>query len=227
MNVSMPIAAVMLDLGFPARDGQGGADPRAHGRPARPPRRGARAAARLPDGGRGRGRRSLRGAMTDAEAYDDAARLPARALGVLPREARRPRHAAAGSPRSRAAADHEAGAARRPSRRRTRSARTCAPSRAEIVRIYSTSGTTGDAELHPAHRLRPRELDRDLGALLRRLGRAAGRADRLDLQRRPVRGGRRAGRVRADRPHATSRSAPATPSGCCARSSCCAPTRSC
>ena len=36
MNVSMPIAAVMLDLGFPAAGGEGGADPRAHGRACSP-----------------------------------------------------------------------------------------------------------------------------------------------------------------------------------------------
>ena len=44
MNVSMPIAAVMLDLGFSAAARQGGADPRPHGEPARAPRRGAAAA---------------------------------------------------------------------------------------------------------------------------------------------------------------------------------------
>ena len=55
MNVSMPIAAVMLDLGLPDRDRQGGADPRAHRRPARPPGRGAGAADRVPDGGPRRG----------------------------------------------------------------------------------------------------------------------------------------------------------------------------
>ena len=55
MNVSMPIAAVMLDLGFPSGDREGRADPRAHRRPARPPGRGAGAAARLPDGGQGGG----------------------------------------------------------------------------------------------------------------------------------------------------------------------------
>ena len=42
---------------LPGRDGQGRPDPRAHGRPARPPRRGARAAARVPDGRRGGGGR--------------------------------------------------------------------------------------------------------------------------------------------------------------------------
>ena len=59
MNVSLPIAAVMLDLGFPAVDGQGRADPGPHREPARPSRRGAGAAGRLPDGGRRRGRDPL------------------------------------------------------------------------------------------------------------------------------------------------------------------------
>ncbi len=37
MNVSMPIAAVMLDLGYPASASEGGPDPRAHGRSPRAP----------------------------------------------------------------------------------------------------------------------------------------------------------------------------------------------
>ena len=41
MNVSMPIAAVLLDLGFPAADREGGSVARAHRRPARAPGRGA------------------------------------------------------------------------------------------------------------------------------------------------------------------------------------------
>ena len=55
MNVSMPIAACLLDLDFPPDDDQG--DPAAgpHRRAARPSRRGAGAADRLPDGLEGRG----------------------------------------------------------------------------------------------------------------------------------------------------------------------------
>ncbi len=60
MNVSMPIAAVMLDLGFSVVDGQGRADPRAHRQPAGAPRRGAAGADRLRDGGQGRGSDHLR-----------------------------------------------------------------------------------------------------------------------------------------------------------------------
>ena len=60
MNVSMPIAAVLLDLGFPVAAVEVGADPRQDGEPARAPRRGAGAAARVhPRPGR-RGRRPLR-----------------------------------------------------------------------------------------------------------------------------------------------------------------------
>ena len=50
----------------------------------------------------------------------------------------------------------------------------------------------GDAELHPADRTRPRRLDHRLGAELRRIGHHGRAADRLDVQRRPVRRGRRA-----------------------------------
>ena len=56
LNVSMPIAAVMLDLGFAPDAVKSRPDPRPHRRPARPPGRGAPRAARLPDGGGGRGR---------------------------------------------------------------------------------------------------------------------------------------------------------------------------
>ena len=55
MNVSLPIAAVMLDLGLPGRVGEVGPDPRADGGPPRAPCRGARAAARVPHGGAGGG----------------------------------------------------------------------------------------------------------------------------------------------------------------------------
>ena len=58
MNVSMPIAAVMLDLGFPVRFGEGRPASRAHRGPARAPGRGAGAAARVPHGERARRRRS-------------------------------------------------------------------------------------------------------------------------------------------------------------------------
>ena len=47
----------------------------------------------------------------------------------------------------------------------------------ELVRIYSTSGTTGTPELHPADRERPRQLGDRVGAQLRSVRRCAG--DRL------------------------------------------------
>src|SRR5262249_31782577 len=52
----------------PVRHRQGRADPRAHGQPARPPGRGAAAPDRLPDGGSRGGSRRVR-AMTDATSY--------------------------------------------------------------------------------------------------------------------------------------------------------------
>ena len=70
----------------------------------------------------------------------------------------------------------------------------------ELVRIYSTSGTTGTPSYVPLTARRPGQLGHRLGAQLRRVRRRAGRADRLDLQRRPVRRRRRARRLRADRP---------------------------
>ena len=56
------------------------------------------------------------------------------------------------------------------------------------------------AQLHPADRGRPRQLGDRLGAQLRRLGRRRRPAHRLHLQRRAVRGGRGACRLRAHRP---------------------------
>ena len=52
MNVSLPIAAVMLDLGYSVGDRQGRPDPRADGGPARTPRRGAGEPARVPLAGK-------------------------------------------------------------------------------------------------------------------------------------------------------------------------------
>ena len=82
------------------------------------------------------------------------------------------------------------------------------------------------AELHPADRRGRRELADGLDAHVRRLGHRRRRADRHHLQRRAVRGRRGARRVRAPRASATSRSAPGTPSGCCAPSSCSSRRRS-
>ena len=170
MNVSMPIAAVMLDLGFPRRRRQGGADPRAHRRSARAPGRGARAADRVPDGRAAPRRRSgtSAGSSTDARPGDRGAPMGAsssrsttRATGrssrtcssvrafyrekLAPPGSRSAREAG-GLDRDRAAAaDREAGAEGDLRRPRTRSARTCAP------RARRSSGSTRRAA-RPARR---------------------------------------------------------------------------
>ena len=124
---------------------------------------------------------------------------------VLPREARaRPGSDRRGSGQPRghraAAADREAGAAGDGARPRTRSARTSARRRAEIVRIYSTSGTTGTPELHPAHGERPRQLGHRLRAQLRGLGHPAGQRIVSTYNAGPFVAGRRARGVRPHRP---------------------------
>ena len=60
MNVSMAIAAVLLDLGFPPATAKADSVARSHRRPARAPGRGAGEPGRLPDGRQGRGRDRLR-----------------------------------------------------------------------------------------------------------------------------------------------------------------------
>ena len=215
MNVSMPIAAVLLDLGFPAVVGEGGPDPRAHREPARAPGRGAGAADRLRARARRRRRRSSTPrcstprssspweeqlGLDDASFRDQLAYLLERS--AFYREKLAGRSTAAASPTI-----AELPLTEKDELRATRTpenpfgAHLCVPP-SEIVRIYSTSGTTGDAELHPAHGGRPRQLGDRLGAQLRGLRRRRRPANRLDLQRRPVRRGRRARRLRAHRPHA-------------------------
>ena len=105
-----------------------------------------------------------------------------------PRRARRP------------TTDREARAPRRPSRRTTRSAPTSAPNRTSIVRIYSTSGTSGTPSYIP---LTARDLENWVTGSARSYaasGVARGPADRLHLQRGSVRRRRRPRRVRPDRP---------------------------
>ena len=222
----MPIAAVMLDLGFPPAAVKARPDPRAHRRPARPPGRGARAS---------RSASSMAAAAEEAVDYEpaggrrlmlepevetrpwaeqlalDDARYRAQLAYLFERSAfYRDKLAAAGfadareagglAEIARAAADREAGAARDRDRRATRSAPTSARRRDEIVRIYSTSGTTGTPSYIP---LTAGDLDNwvdRLGAQLRRLGRRGRPAHRLHLQRRAVRGRRGARRVRPHRP---------------------------
>ena len=97
--------------------------------------------------------------------------------------------------------------------------RTFALSRAEIVRIYSTSGTTGDAELHPADCRRPGQLGHRLGSELR----GVRRRGPASASSRPTTRGRSSRARRSPRSTAsgsrTSRSARATPSGSSGRSS--------
>ena len=225
MNVSMPIAAVMLDLGFPAAAVK--AVPilaRTAGLLAHLAEE-QRAADRLPDGrgGRGGDRATSRrgGALmlepeVETRPWDGAARrwttrlpraarLPARALAVLPREARGcrgpPRQPGGLAEIAPAAADREAGAPGDRARAENPIGAHLCVDRPEIVRIYSTSGTTGTPELHPADRGRPRQLGRPARrAATRASGVAAGPAHRLDLQRRAVRGRRGARLVRPHRP---------------------------
>ena len=224
MNVAMPIAAVLLDLGFaPATvksipllartagllahlaeerelpvgffmAGQAEGRSRTCGRrtgtgDARPRRRVASV---------GRAARDRRRELSRAD------RLPLRALGLLSREAarggclerrggRRPRgHRRAASHReARAQGDEHAGqSVRRPPLRRARR------DRAHLL----DERHDGDAELHPADRGRPRELGDGFGTELRGVRRRRRRALRLDVQRRSVRRGRCAHRVRSRRP---------------------------
>ncbi len=182
-----------------------------------------RAAARLPDGGEGRGGDRLRALSAelmlapevegrpwaeqlalDDEAYKRAARLPLRPLGLLPREADgggirlgrsggRPRRHRA------AAADREARAqgdvhARQPDRRA--SLRDAVRDRPDLL----DERHDRHAELHPAHGERPRQLGDGLGAQLRGLRRHRGPARRVLLQRRAVRRGRGDRGLRPHRP---------------------------
>ncbi len=80
--------------------------------------------------------------------------------------------------------------------------------------------------LHPADRGRPGELGDGLLAQLRELGRERRGADRHDLRRGAVGRGGSARLDGADRALAHPGRRRATPSGCCARSSCCGPRRS-
>ena len=142
-------------------------------------------------------------ARLDDAALPRAARLPARALAVLPREA-----GAAGSRRRGGGGLAEIARLPLTEKRELRAtvtpenpigAHLCA-SADEIVRIYSTSGTTGTPSYIPLTARRPRQLGDRVGAQLRRLRRRRRPAHRLHLQRRPVRGRRGARVVRPHRP---------------------------
>ena len=125
-----------------------------------------------------------------------AARLPARALAVLPREARRGsvgRAAGGLAEIARAAADREDGAEGDGTAENPFGAHLCVERLRDRPHLLDERHDR-HAELHPAHRGRPRQLGHRLGAKLRGLGRRARAAHRLDLQRRAVRRGRRARR---------------------------------
>ena len=146
------------------------------------------------------------------------ARLPPRALGVLPREARRGRlrrprgRRRAGRDRARFRSPRRTSSASRRRRAIRFGAHLCAEP-AEIVRIYSTSGTTGTPSYIP---LTAADLDNwvdGLGAELRRVRRRRRRA----ASSRPTTPARSWPARRSPRSSgsasATSRSGPGTPSG--------------
>ncbi len=151
-----------------------------------------RAPDRLPDGRRRRRRRSEyepADVMLEPEvetrpwaeqlALDDA-RYRAQLAYLLERSPLLPREAGeagfdarrpADSPTSRSCRSPRSRSSGRPARRENPFGAHLCAAPDEIVRIYSTSGTTGRAELHPAHGGRSRELGHRLGAQLRGLGR--------------------------------------------------------
>ncbi len=210
---------------LPGRGREGRPDPRAHGRPARPPRRGA-ASTRSASSWRGRRRRrsstSAGRRRTDARArgrdppwdeqlaLDDAS-YRAQLAYLFERSAfYREKLAAAGfgSPAAaggladiaQPAADREARAPGDRARRTTRSARISARRPSEIVRIYSTSGTTGTPSYIP---LTAGDLDNWVTGSARSYaasGIAAGQRIVSTYNAGPVRRRRRARRVRPHRP---------------------------
>ena len=222
MNVSLPIAAVMLDLGYSRRVVKAVPDPRADGGPARAPGRGAGEPARVPAGGEGRRGRRVRAPPSRDARRRRSRRAPGRSSSpsttratgpssryLLERSAFYREKLAAAGIESAAAAGGLEEIARLPLTEKSELRATVTPDNpigshlcaepSEIVRIYSTSGTTGDAQLHPAHGARPRRLGHGLGSQLRRLGCRGRPADRLDLQRGAVRRRRRARVVRPPR----------------------------
>ena len=162
-----------------------------------------------------------------------AARLPVRALAVLPREARRGglrRRAAAGGlaeiaqlPLTESSELRATATAEQPDRRAPR-----APTPAEIVRIYSTSGTTGTPSYIPLTARRPRQLGRPARrAATRPPASPPASGSSRTYNAGPFVAGRGARRLRPHRPlphpgrHRQHRAAR------CARSSCCGPRPPC
>ncbi len=169
LNVSMPIAAVMLDLGFPSDRSEGRSDPGAHCGPPRSPGRGAGGSPRPAAGGesgggdpvRAPGRRRASMILEPEVETRPWAKQPAvddphyrRQLAYLFERSTfyRAKLAAAGFASSEAAGGLVE-IAQLPLTEKREIRATCTPENpigshlcvepAEIVRIYSTSGTTG------------------------------------------------------------------------------------
>ena len=220
MNVSMPIAAVMLDLGFPAATVKAvpllarTAGLLAHlaeeqEQPVGFLMAGAAEEAITyeptlmldPRSRRGRGPSNSRSTTppTASSSPTCSSARPSTARSS-PRRASARRARPAGSPTSRGCrCPRSASCATTTTPENPFGTHLCA-TRDEIVRIYSTSGTTGTPWYIP---LTAGDLDNWVTGSARSYGasgRRAGPADRLDLQRRAVRGGRGARGVRPHRP---------------------------
>ena len=213
MNVAMPMAAVLLDLGFRRRHRQGRADPRPDGRAARHlaeeqqhpigfqlaerPRPSSTSRVMLePEVEALPWEEQL--ALDDASYRAQLAYLRERSA-FYRREARRQRHRRRARRHRSASAHREGRAAGDPHARepvRNAPLRRAARARPDLL----DERHDRSAELRPADRGRPRRLGRGLRAELRRLRDRSWPADRLDLQRRAVRRRRRARRFRPDRP---------------------------
>ena len=249
MNVSMPIAAVLLDLDFPpailkgipilartasllAHLAEESANPigflmAAEAEEAiayEPERRLMRdpAAETLPweaqVGGR---RRGLPG----------AGRLSLRALGLLPRQARRGGLSRRGERRRArrdrgAAADREGRAPRQPDRGASDRRATSRRRWREVVRIYSTSGTTGTPSYIPLTAADLADWIEISSRSYAASGVGAGERIVSTYGAGPFVGRRRRSMPSRRSGSATSRSGPATPSGCWRRSTRWRPTRS-
>ena len=194
MNVSMPIAAVLLDLGYPASAVKAvpilarTAGLLAHLAEEQEEPLGLLLAQR-------RKRRSSTSA--DAESYRaQLAYLLERSAFYREKLGPRPERPARGH--RRAAADREGRAA--PGRHAGEPVRRAPVRRAVRDRSHLLDQRDDRlAELHPADRERRRELADRLGAELRGVGSRAWAANRLDVQRGPVRRRRGAGSLRAHR----------------------------
>ena len=239
MNVSLPIAAVLLDLGFPASTAKAipllarTAGLLAHLAEEREHPVGflmAGKAEEAVDLRVARGGRFRPVTLSEAEAlpWDEQRALDdesyrAQIAYLFDRSPfYREKLAAAGFDRPRAAGGldeigalpltdkHELRATRAPGN--PFGAHLCADP-ADIVRIHSTSGTTGTPSYIP---LTAADLDNwvtGIVAELRGVRPRCGRQHRLDLRCRPVRRGRRRSPLSSGSGSATSRSAPGTPSG--------------